>query len=152
MKKRGQFYLIAAVIIIAVIFAFVAISNYYKPKNFVQIEDLKKELEIESSEVLDYVLQNSGSTALDQFTQNFSKYAGNEINITYITDASESLDCYYYDSSLVKQDISGSCSEAEGNVEISLNGYVYEFEMTEGINFYFIISQTIGGENHVVTN
>ncbi|MBU1129199.1 MAG: hypothetical protein KJ949_01045 [Nanoarchaeota archaeon] len=149
MKKRGQFYLIAAVIIIAIILAFVTISNYYKPKNFVQIEDLKKELEIESSEVLDYIIQNPDSTTLNKFTANFSQYVRSEINITYITDASETLECYYYDQ-LTKKDL--GCSEIGGKVTVYSNGYNYEFEMTEGFDFHFIISQTVGGEHHVVTS
>ena len=149
MEKRGQFYLITAVIIIAIILGFVAITNYYKTKNYVEINDLKKELEIESSKVLDYIIQNPETNELDEFTKDFSQYAGKEVEIIYIINAS-GLECYYYDEDLIKQ--FQLCTTENRNVITSFNDYNYEFELTEGIDFYFIISQTIGGEHYVVTN
>ncbi len=149
MKKRGQFYLITAVIIITTIIAFVTISNYYKTKSSVQIYDLKKELEIESSKVLDYIVQSSETGTLDKFTANFSQYAGNQVEIIYITDASGSLEVYKYNEGVKIPYVQFT---GTNQITISLDGYNYKFEMTEGLDFYFIISQTIGGEHYVVTN
>ena len=149
MEKRGQFYLITAVIIIAIILGFVAITNYYKTKSSVQINDLKKELEIESSEVLDYIIQNPEADKLDEFTRDFSKYAGKEVEIIYITDASGDLEVYKYNEDSQKEIVPFT---GTNSITIVSNNFEYEFGLTEGIDFYFIISQTIGGEHYVVTN
>jgi len=82
MKKRGmfgdkkaQFYLLAAIIIIAVIIGFAGVSNFYKKREAVKVYDLGEELEIEGKNVLDYGTLNPSEVVLDDFTQQFSEYA-----------------------------------------------------------------------------
>jgi len=57
-QKRGQFYLIAALIIIAVIIGFAGISNYIQKKEVIKLYDLGEELGIESQNVLDFGTYN----------------------------------------------------------------------------------------------
>ncbi|MFH1787514.1 MAG: hypothetical protein ABH811_01875 [archaeon] len=57
-KKRGQFYLIGALVIIIVIIGFASITNYSKTKSYTKTYDLTEELKIESANVLDYGTYN----------------------------------------------------------------------------------------------
>ena len=52
-QKRGQFYLIAALVIIAVIIGYAGISNYLEKKESIKLYNLGEELGIESENVLD---------------------------------------------------------------------------------------------------
>ena len=59
MKTKGQFYLMAAIVIIVVIISFAAVSNYAKKKAEIKIYDLGDELGIESEQVIDYGTYNA---------------------------------------------------------------------------------------------
>ena len=54
MNKRGQFYLVAAMVIIVLIVGFAAVQNYTKKSRTIKLIDLKEELGIESGKVLDF--------------------------------------------------------------------------------------------------
>lgn len=57
MEKRGQFYIAAAIILIAVIFGFATISNYSKMFNTVDIEDESYDLSLEVQKIFDSGLE-----------------------------------------------------------------------------------------------
>src|SRR3989344_4139149 len=52
--KNGQFYLLAAIVIIAIIIGFASVSNYIKNKSSVTVYNLRDELGIEGAQVLDF--------------------------------------------------------------------------------------------------
>ena len=52
--KKGQFYLIAAIIIIGLLISFITIFNYAKTEENVIVNDLENELKIENQKVLSY--------------------------------------------------------------------------------------------------
>ena len=77
-NKRGQFYLIAALVIIVIIVGYAAISNYTQKRDYVRTYNLAEELEIESAEVLDYgVYQDIDTpqmrTLLENLVEAYSK-------------------------------------------------------------------------------
>jgi len=81
MNKRGQFYIITAIIFIAVIFSLVAISNYIKPNpspdKFYQAAE---NYFYEVSRVFDYSLSEDPSNLadkVDEFTTDFITYGTN---------------------------------------------------------------------------
>jgi hypothetical protein len=90
-EKRGQFYIVAAIIIIGVILGFVTMSNYAvaipKPA---KVYDLSGQLSLESGQVIDAAIYNGTqdvNTAIDNFAQNFSNYAnqyGNDTELVFI--------------------------------------------------------------------
>lgn len=56
MNKRGQFYLMVSIIIVAVIVGLISVHNIAKKKPVAKISNLEEELETESEKVLDYSL------------------------------------------------------------------------------------------------
>ena len=113
------------------------------------VDDLGEELKIESSKVLDYNTV-SGEDKLENFTKFFDDYAGEGMDICYITGTEGDLDSYTYDEDGYKVPIDKK--EDVGKVSITVNETEYEFGLQEGQNFYFVISQYIKGENYVATN
>ncbi len=167
MKKRGQLYLLAAIVLVTVIVGFIAISNYSKISS-VQIHDLGKELEIEGGKVLDYGIYNGLDTAtlLEEFIEDYSQYremdelyfvSGNtgELIVTgYQKLSGKSIVVNVgEDDSPMNFDSQTALSETfvpSGNKAIlTVNDEDYEFNLGAGENFYFIMIKTIEGEEHI---
>lgn len=175
-NKSAQFYLLAAILLVAIIVGFVAVNNYSKNKNPVKVYDLGKELNVEGAKVLDWgtVQEQDLSNIFNNFYKNFSLYAGEgNRQITFILGDKEKI-CIYTSNTvptggeslggsvipITKDSLSENCKpgtckrESIGDnrekITCTLNSIEYEFELTPGENFYFIISQEINGEQHVV--
>ena len=86
MNKKGQFYLLAAIIIVAVIIGFAAVSNYAKKKSDVKIYDLGEELGIEGGQVLEFGTYKTGDagTKLGEFSELYTSYAGENKELYFI--------------------------------------------------------------------
>jgi len=88
-NRRGQFFLIAAVIIIVVIVSVITVSNYTSTKDEVKLYDLGQELGIESQQVIDSGtysgLDNKQMSALmENFAKNYVSYIEEDKNIYFI--------------------------------------------------------------------
>lgn len=93
MNKRGQFYLLAAIVIITVIGGFAAVSNYTQKQSSVKVFDLKDELGIESGKVLEYGVVSDSDTInvegrpvdiIEHFIEQYEQYAGENKEIYFI--------------------------------------------------------------------
>ncbi len=88
-NNRGQFFLIAAVVIIVVTVSIATISNYIQRKDTVKLYDLGQELGIESQSVIDYgtysELNESQMKALmENFIANYVSYIGESGNLYFV--------------------------------------------------------------------
>ncbi|MBI2045574.1 hypothetical protein HYT23_05950 [Candidatus Pacearchaeota archaeon] len=152
--RQGQFYMLAAVILIGIVLSFIATANYSRKAETTKVYDLKKELETESARELDRGAL-SGTYNLDEFTQNFSSHAGSGVDIIYITaDVSSgivsNLQVYRYEYDVKLTDV--VFSKNAGVVNVNWGGSNYYYKLREGKNFYFLVSQYIGGEKYVARN
>jgi hypothetical protein len=176
MKKRGQFYLAAAMIIIVVIVGFVGVSNFLRKTEPVRIYYLKDELGIESNQVLDHGVYNEFNSTqmnnlLRDFTQNYSGYVESGFSLYFVFGNKEQLTVAGY-RDLVTGEISvehgGEIStlqitqgiynattyEPEANatdIEVIVEDKKYQFELKEGENFYFVIYQKLEGGTFIET-
>lgn len=84
-KKRGQFYLLAAIVIITILIGFSVVSNYSRNKEVVQLYDLKQELNIETAKVLEYgtYQQVDAQILLSDFAESYADYAGEGKNLYF---------------------------------------------------------------------
>jgi len=182
MNKRGQFYLVAAIVLVVIIISFATIQNYTRRKSAIKIYDIKEELGIESGNVLDYGTFNIADDEerrdlIENFSEEYIAYAGEGRNLSLIFGDYKQMWQITYEEVIVGEvgvqgigkgtsrlDIIGSrikieeiqpTYEQNGNVykiEVELAGTKYDFELKPGENFYFIISEEIGGEQHVVVS
>jgi len=174
MKKRGQFYLIAAIVIIGVIIGFASVANYVKQKgDNVVVYDLAEEIGFESGEVFEYGQTNLEDSELESLithsTAIYQERAGEGIELFFVFGTQGGLVAYSYEEvntgdititppgsvgsaitlkKKVKRDIAPTT--ANGKIKVKVKEVDYEFDLEEGENFYFIVSQEVGDENYVV--
>lgn len=197
-NTKGQFYLLAAVVIVALIIGFAGVSNYLNKKNQTKIYDVKEELNIEGKDVLEYgILRGEDEIELTVTVNNvigetiFGSDAIIKHFITiynlYLESVGENLDIYYIlgnggdikaykivdvESGSITLDLGvdspdlgvtlitksieeisgGDVSRSDGRIQVVIDEIDYDFDLEEGENFYFIISQEVGGEKYVETN
>jgi len=154
-NKKGQFYLIAAIIIITIILGFVAISNYSKKKSAIKIYDLGEELGIESENVLDFGTYNEYNetemeTLLNDFIEIYATYIEEGIEIYFIFGNFEKITVIGYQE-LEDVPFMDVYTDPGKEVIVTINSVEYKFKLKPGENFYFIISQEIGEEEHIIT-
>jgi len=173
--KKGQFYLLAAIVIVTLIIGLAGVSNYAKKKSDTRLVDLGEELGIEGGRVLEYGVYNPENTnKIDEFTQDYNQYAGEGKNLFFIYGDSSGITLVTYETVLngiirvgnMQIPISGEGKKEKqitpddsNKITISLevledreiSTKEYDFELKPGENFYFIIEQKLtSGEEQVV--
>ena len=141
--KKGQAFLITAVIFIAIVSTLITVHNSSKKTEFSTFPYIAEEIQIESEKVMDYDLINS-ENKIETFTDDVSDYVKKEnIDVYFITEKSGILTC----SKCNKFD----ASKNPINATINKNSY-YFTKYPEGKHFYFIMIKEINGEKYVYTN
>ncbi len=158
-SKKGQFYLIAAIAIIAVIITLNASINYSTRRTSIEIDNLKEELEIESEKVIDYAVTNNinKNLLLDNFTKLFDSYAGKDTEIYFITgeyllNGTHTMNTFTYNSTGKEYQPTVVGTQSNELIMLDKEGQANYFYLNEGTNFFFVIKKNIGGEMYVVTN
>jgi len=177
---RGQFFLIAAIIIIVVTIGIVTVSNYAGEKDAVKLYDLSEELGIESQNVLDYgtysqLDEEEMKMLMEKFVQNYVNYVGDTGNLYFIFGNKETIYAIGYqeltsekvcitlntkgeDAECIPLQIMGETQEFPSagkeieEVFIKIENYEYQFKLNPGENFYFVIWQRIGRDKVVITS
>ena len=168
MDKRGQVFLVAALIIIGVVISLIKISNRGiardEPEAFF---DLSDEIGFETKRVLDYGVingvgdvDNLAKNLLNNYSENIAK---NDVAFIYGDLDTGSISAYFYGSATVTAvTLYGSYQKLSlfsgGRVDVKysgnqatilLNGVDYVFDLRKGQNFYFVISREEDGEKFV---
>jgi len=168
-NKKGQFYLIAGIVIAVLIIGVAAISTYIIKESDVRIQDLREDIQIESFYVMDYGLVNElGQSSFDEllidFTETYRDYFkgekshyfifGDQNSMTVSGYQTEERSVYLNDelvTDLVGEFTKNISPEGEQEVILKIDDNSYSFPISQGKNFYFVISQSIGDEEHIIT-
>lgn len=171
-NKRGQFYFIAAIIMILILAGFIAVSNFSKKTENNEIKDLKKELGIEIQKTLEHISYNNlnHQEAKDVFKNLSAAYIykiKDNKNILFLFGKLEedlTLKGYKAKNSNNFTITSGTNEfeiNSEGEFEETINnpestiivetgGNLYLFELLEGQSFYYLISKEYKGEVEII--
>jgi len=180
MNKRGQFYLIAAVMIVLIVSSLTSVTTYAivnsKSKT---IQDLGKDLKEESSRVIDYGVCNSENLGeyanINELIEDFisEKYGPyflkrtENANVFFVYGDKTNLQTIRY-----KEEVSGIILMGSLTTWTTLNPYAektdanvigneimltvldneYTFELKDNEMFYFIILQEKGEERYIEMN
>ncbi len=150
--KRGQFYLVASIIIVAVVIALAATLNNSSRESTNIAEDIAVELRIEGENVLDYEENTGTNVFVDQFSRDYSAYVGEDKDIYFIVvDKSTGFqDAYIYTNG---QKVSLESDLVVGEeIVFRYDSRNYNFKLEEGKSFYYIIVYETGGDRYVVAN
>jgi hypothetical protein len=167
--KRGQFYLLAAIIIIGIILGLTTLPVLQRNEGIVKVYDLAEELNLEGGKVIDYSIV-SGEQKIEDFIEKFSEYSGEErelyfvygnyddVNFAKFSEVSQGKTSYKigeetYNIENPKGKIESKGAPLTNNkVKITLDEQEYELELNEGENFLFIISEEVGDSKHIVSS
>ena len=166
-------YLIAIIIIIGLISGLIGINNYSKKQENPNLNKIKNEIEIETENLINYgTYERKNYTYMQnlmkEFLLEYSNYTdfnklyfifGNYTNFTFFAyhrnnngnvkiKINNTQDTNFITAKhLFIKTYSGNKSD---KVEIISDDTKGDFELNEGILFYFIVSQKINRENYVI--
>jgi hypothetical protein len=146
-NKKGQFFLVATIIIVGLVITLAVTFNYSTKTDSYQAEEIAKELQIESAKVIDYDTMH-GTSNLDQFAQEYSKYIGQNKEIYFIIVEGSNKEAYRYVEG-IKTDLTNSLEVTSDKIIFTEEDGIYNFNLEDGKNFYFLVIQEIGGERYV---
>jgi len=169
-NKKGQFYLISAVVLAMLITGIFTISNYSKKESVTKMNYLKEEIQTESAHLMDYVLYNELSQAesynlLLNFTKNYINSQkknmdlyfvfGNENNITVTgyQKTAKQVSVVSGSSSIITEEageFNGGINPEENSLTLYIDDGAYEFDLEQGENFYFVLSQKINKGGYIL--
>lgn len=163
-NKKGQFYLVAAIIIITIAAGFIAVSNYASSQPLKEIYYLKEEIKIESSRTMDYLALNPAVSLKDTMANLSEEYInhtfGNNFYFLFGDDASMTFLAYKSTEAVVSLEETGKTISMNqiysedfvpsGDVNLTINGNEYVFKLNIGNNYRFIISNEKGGQVYTV--
>jgi len=180
MNKKGQFYLVAAVIIVLVIVGITSVKTYAITKSEPRkIKDVSAELREETSRIVDYGIYDEKDipTLIQKFAdEDFAPYflkKTEDTTLTFIYGNSESLYSARYTQANtgtvsatiggdgVVWETPGTYSEIEdittkinedGQIEVNILERDFFFDIKENEMFYFLITQKKDGEVYVERN
>ena len=172
--KKAQLFIIAALVIVGILFSLVSITNYIKGKaKPAAFYDLSEEISSESSQVLDYAVYTQESDVnklITNFTNKYASYAGKNVELVFVYGNSNQLTIENYalvdtgstgvdlgDGIFTGVDISERIPEttttapSDNSVSVNIGNTTYPFQLNPGENFFFVIKQEVGGEQHIAT-
>lgn len=165
MNKRGQFFLIAAIVIISASIGFFVVSNSVSSQQNYDASYLKDELTIESQKVINYGIVNHydnaqmenslyslanlyiNSTPQDDWYFIFNGTNGMNVTIYQNFPATVRIDGFSPTNTLQKV-YSEYFNPSGSTVSVMINNYNYNFQLSNE-NFFFIISSQSGGQNYM---
>ena len=181
-NKRGQFYLVTTIMIIAIILGFVSLTNFVNKRSSLKFYYEGEELAIESEKVLDYSLSQSPTPEdtknnLNIFINNFTKYSeannfyfmfGNNNSLNFsglqkLRNGQINISSDSNPGTIIPMNAEGfSQSELPSqNVGDILHMKIerenddvleFDFEITDGTNFHYVFFRDILGDRYLETN
>ena|SRR3989338_11197108 len=163
-SKKGQFFLVAAIIIVFVLFGLVAVTNKITTKKTeVPLIDISKELQLESESTINYGIFSGEGIAnkLETFTKDYSGYLGEDNQLFFVYGTFEKVTYVKYqivDTGGITLDVGGSrptidtttgelkmeivdVPTGQTNIDVTVAYIKYNFELKEGENFFFVIQE-----------
>ena len=176
MNKRGQFFLIAAVVISILVIGAgtIYISTLSSPEE-TRIYDLSSEIDYEASQVIDSGVldgKEHGEILVDikALTTSCAKINPNEDLAIYYGNAADGVNVIIYnvvdqggvgfslgggtlDLDLTRREVlEGSATPDDGKVKISFGEFSQTFILTEGQNFFIVVKKERGDERTVAVD
>ncbi|MEM4326010.1 MAG: hypothetical protein QXU40_01790 [Candidatus Pacearchaeota archaeon] len=170
--KKGQFYILAALIILIILTGVFSVQNYSRVEQTSKLESIKKELQIERGYVVDYLLTKTNSheernRILTNFLINYSDYIGKDKSLYFIFGNRSNLSIIAYQDSnrlikIISDNIERESFSSDGisykninpnsgEIIFLLDNFKYNFSLSENtLNFYFLIFQKKEDNRYIV--
>ena len=167
-RKDGQIYLVSTIILAVIVISIIAVSNYSNKNEFLDLQSLKDELNIEASKVIDYgISQGHTHQQINQdltgFTQIYIDTETRDKNLYFVFGTQDNITLKGFQRTAHSVSLEGilvtsspgtffgSIDPSASSVSLVIDGISHVFELKNGENFFFIISREVGGQNYVIT-
>ena len=166
MNKKGQYYLVAAIILAGIALSIATIANYAKKQSTTDLTNLREEIQIEGARTLDYCLNNNFdfSSTNSIFQDLASRYIAKDSRDTDLyflfgTEDNMTLKGYQksaHDVSLDNTQVTSSKGVFVGsvnpktNMTVTIDNNVYVFNLKTGENFYFLLAREQGEGQYII--
>lgn len=170
MKKKGQFYFIAMIIIAAIFIGLVTIQNVLEIRKPSSINYLENELNIEKGKVLDYIVyqnldETNSQNILTNFSKEYTKKIGNDKDIIFtigsinsiklIGNKIEETNISYnlgngFENITETGEFEIPLTPINENVNLSLNNITYSLKIEKGQNLYYLIQHSYDEEVDII--
>ncbi len=173
MNRGGQFFLMAAILIVGALLGLTVVVNYVNTNTNTEEEqfyDLGKEIGFEAKQVLDYGTYNEENTGslIESLIANYSSQIAEDRVVFIYGDGSE-ITAFYFDERGVgnisinfggplvtlpytaPQTETSQIQASDGIVTVSVNGTAYPFTLRQGQNFYFVLIREENDDRFVTT-
>jgi len=168
MNKRGQFFLIAALVVIGIIIGLsIAYTTVKTPREETRVFDLSNEIYYEGAQVIDTGILNTDYSGniqndIDELIGNYSAlYPDSKITVVYGTSATTytcsptgtiGFSNTGVSTCKLNKESTTTTKSDDNKVEVWLGEETYEFELNPGQNFFVVIrKESAGGEQIVAT-
>jgi len=165
--KKAQLFIIAAVIIVGVLFSLFAVTNYVKTKpKPTAFYDLSEELSSESSQVIDYATYTQGdaNSLVQDFSQKYADYCcnstSNDVELVFVYGNSGQLTMMNYSTTQTVTsggELGGTSASvttttrepqitnipSDAPINVTIGNVTYNFQLSPGENFFFVIQQAV---------
>lgn len=154
MKKRGKFFLMAAIVIIVIIISLeVVYNNVRAPKEEIQVYDLSKEIDFEASKVIETGIfsgnENQISSQLKNLADSSSNFSPDQDFIIVYGNSALAKIIYYENvgreresiTTLYSADIKEGDFTNTNSVMLEIENNPYHFQLSDTQNFYIVITQ-----------
>jgi len=169
MNKKAQFYLITIIILIALFIGLATMNNYAKKVKITSLEDAQSEINIEKRNVLDYISNQEldevdTKTKLTNFSNEFINKIGLDKDLLFVFGTKENITLVgnKLEETALAYNVTGSFENITGTeyefdldptinpIEFQLDSEIYQFELEEGQNIYYLIKHEYNGETHII--
>jgi hypothetical protein len=167
-KKKGQFYLVAILIIVSLLIGIVTVQNSLTKTTTDRVSQVGDQIAIEKGYVLDYIINNNLSdsaaeTILINFSKTYLEEFGLNKDIFFIAGTNNTInlignrisnDTIQYDAGAGYQNIADT---GEFQKTITTNGSIafklpqgdYPFILNPGQNIYYLTRYNYSGEVYI---
>jgi hypothetical protein len=172
-NKKGQVFLMAAIIIAGIVISSAGLINYAKVgSDGEEFYDLTDEIDFETKRVIDYGVFNSGDIdmLIKGFLETYKDYIARE-DVLFIYGDKNNVKSLHFDTNRnvgsagiitgngrqITINVFDSTSAfvtytlSENLVKVEIRGIIYPFKLREGENFYFVIIKEDEDERFVAT-
>ncbi len=167
MNKRGQFYLIAAMIIVSVVMGFIVVTNSASNSNSPPVQNIQNGIRIEADRTLDYIdYNNLNSVQSNRVLTNLSEsyiasQNGTGENLYFIFGNYSEITTIIYQERAASFLVDGKYFNGTGEIysftyhpdsysaTVSLNGNDYVIGLNNGTSFYSITASLNNGEDYI---
>ena len=173
---RGQFYLAAAIIIVAAIVGFSVATNYLQKENSPNLEELRDELTIEMQKIYDSgvsgeLTETEINSNLEEFAEDYSDLTDLDTDFYFVFGDEDDVTVSGYQETQEEESVeitalegedsleldkrvynkkSGFKPNAEKKIKVKVKDVETDFEIKKGRNFHFVIYYESKGEKHII--